>query len=133
MAVTLTNPYAHPAYLAFLRAQGMEETEAVGEAQSRISALRRGLNLRLPDYEEREKRGMEGVGEDYENRGLFRSGARLVAQQRLANDTQQDKLNDTLGTNEAVADIERNMAGTIARIRRDRAEKELSYRTGMEQ
>lgn len=131
MAVTLpTNPYANPAYLAFLRAQGLEESDAVGEAQTRISALRRGLNMRLPDYAEGEKRGLESVGEDFENRGLFRSGARLVAQQRVSDDQQKAKLGDIAGVQDEVAQTSAALARSVAGLRRARAEQELSYRTG---
>lgn len=130
MAVTLSSPYADPSYLAFLRAQGMSESEAVGEAQRRIATLRRGLTMRLPDYAEQEKRGQEQIGNSYEDNGLFRSGARLVAQQRLSNDVAGQKLGDVANTQDSIAEAQAQQAQAVAEIRRRTAEQELATRGG---
>lgn len=132
MPLALT-PATDPAYLAFLRAQGIEESEAMGEIDRRVSSLTRGLTRRMPVYSDRNERSMESIGLDFEGRGLHRSGARLVAQQRAANDIDRDRLEDVATTQDNIAGAYGQGARTVAALRRERAERELdsrSYLTG---
>lgn len=130
MALSLT-PATDPAYLAFLRAQGIEESDAMGEIDRRVSSLTRGLTRRMPVYADRAERSQEGVTSDFEDRGLYRSGARLVAQQRAANDVERDRLEDIAGTQDGVADAYAGGARTVAALRRQQTEQELSTRAGL--
>lgn len=127
MALTLT-PAADPTYLAYLRSLGLEESEAVGEAERRVSSLTRGLTRRRAASQVAEGRAQESTSEDFEGRGLLRSGARLVAQQRLGEDFMRGRLEDELGTREGVADAYGGLARDVAGLRRRRAESELDAR-----
>jgi hypothetical protein len=127
VALTLP-PAADPTYLAYLRTLGLDESEAMGEVERRVSSLTRGLTRRQPVYADREERTQESIGEDYENRGLFQSGARLVAQQRAATDISRDRLEDQAQTADQIAGEYGGLARQVAGIRRSAAERELDTR-----
>lgn len=128
MALTLT-PAMDPAYLAFLRASGVQEAEASAEADTRISQLRRGLNRRAVGYQEDARLTNRAVGEDYENRGLYESGRRVSDQADAAAMIGRQRLDDEETTGDQISNTTNAAASTIARLRRQRAEEELNSRT----
>ena len=128
MAINVLPPSADPAFLAYLRAQGVEESSARGAVAQRISALQRALNLRLPAYDAANQQSQENISNDFENRGLFRSGARLVSQQRSEDTSNRQRLGDVASTYDQMAGAQGDLAQQVATLRRQRAEQELNAR-----
>lgn len=122
------SPYQDPVFLAYLRSQGMSESDVAGELAIRTSSLSRQLARQLPAYDDQAQRSQEGISNSYEDRGMFRSGARLVAQQRQATDDDRAKLNFTAGVTDQLSGATLSTAADVARIRRGTAEEELAAR-----
>lgn len=123
--MALPSPSNDPTFLAYMRGQGIDESDARGATAQRISALQRALNLRLAGYGPEEQQGLQKVSGDYEDRGLFRSGQRLVDQQNVANDIEGRKLGDIASTNDQIAQSQQDLASQIARMRRGTADAAL--------
>lgn len=117
-----------PSFQAFMRAQGVEESEIVGEVARRTSAATRGLARRDPVYEERTVEQGEEIAEDFESRGMFRSGMRLQGQARSARGIMRSRLEDHAGVRDGIADSEQAAARSIAGLRRGAAEADLDAR-----
>jgi hypothetical protein len=128
MALTLT-PASDPAYLAFLRSSGVQESQTQAEAQRRISQLQRGLARRAPGYAEDSRLAQRNIGEDFEGRGLYDSGRRMTDQADAAAAVGRRQAEDAAQTGDSISDTSVDAATTIARLRRDRAEQELQSRT----
>lgn len=132
MAVVIpTNPAVDPSFLAFLRSQGIEESDIQGEIARRTSQITRGLERRQPVYADQMERGLEQDAHSFEDRGLYRSGARLVAQQRTATDIDRARLEDESGVRDQIANLEQSGAAQVAALRRQTAEQEMNTRTGL--
>lgn len=130
MAVTFTalSPYQDPAFLAYLRASGVEESDVNGEAMWRVGAIQRARGRKLPRYDDQLERGQESIGNEYEDRGLLASGSRVVAQQRQANDVARDRADYLAEGDEDIAGVYRGAAQDVAGIRRRTMEEELDAR-----
>lgn len=132
MAVVIpTTPAVDPAFLAFLRSQGMEESDIAGEIARRTSAITRGLALNAPVYEENERQGVQNVANSFEDRGLYRSGQRLVKQQDVVNDFTRQRLGAEANARQQIADLNSSGAAQVAALRRRTAEQELATRGGL--
>lgn len=108
-----------------MRGQGIDESDARGATAQRISALQRALNLRLAGYGPQEQQELQKVSGNYEDRGLFRSGQRLVDQQNASNDIERQKLGDIASTDDQIAQSQQELASQIAKIRRGTADATL--------
>lgn len=117
--------------MAYQRSLGVEESDARGAVAQRISALQRALNLRLAGYGPSQQQDMEKADDDYEGRGLFRSGSRLKEDQNIANDYEGKKLGDISSTYDQIAAQQSDLASQIAKMRRDAAEQGLTSATNM--
>lgn len=130
MAVTFTaqSPYQDPAFLAYLRGAGVDESDVLGEAMWRVGAIQRARGRKLPRYDDELERGQERIGHEFEDRGFLQSGARVVAQQRQANDVARDRADFIAEGDEQIADAYRRGAMGVAGIRRKTMEEELTAR-----
>lgn len=70
-----------PAHLAFLRAVGLDSTDATNN-QLRIDALNRRAGLDLESLKTQGAQQQENIAGGFEARGLYRSGERLRSQAR---------------------------------------------------
>lgn len=122
----LADPTTDPAFLAYMRGQGIAESDARGAVAQRISALQRALNLRLAGYGPQEMQDESKVGGDYEDRGLFRSGQRLQDQQNVANDYERKRLGDIQSTYDQIAGANQDLANQVAQLRRGTADEALA-------
>lgn len=68
------------AYLAFLRALGLDDAKDATGNQVRIDALNRRAGLAIENNASQGAQQRQGIADSAETRGLFRSGARLRAQ-----------------------------------------------------
>lgn len=132
MAVVIpTTPSVDPAFLAFLRSQGMEESDIAGEIARRTSSITRGLALNAPVYEENLQQGLKGISESFEDRGISRSGQRLVAQQEFSNDQNRQRMGAEANARQQIADLNSSGAAQVAALRRRTAEQEMATRGGL--
>lgn len=115
-----------PAYLAFLRAIGAEDTEDVEQTNLSADRLRRQAALRLPEIAEAGQISREGVSAGFEDRGLYRSGQHEVAlaRQRAAEARQVGAVQS--GVTEGTSDLEARLARQRAARTRRKAEAGLS-------
>ncbi len=127
-AIANALPVLDPSYLAFMRELGASEADAQAEAASAIARLRGRISDLRPAYDERLKRGMQGIGEDFENRGLLRSGRRLEDQTNFQADTEGDYLAQKNAIGDQIGGIQTDLARQIAGGRRARAEAEAAAR-----
>jgi hypothetical protein len=112
--------------MAYMRGQGVDESDARGAVAQRISTLQRALNLRLAGYGPEEQQAEQKTSNDYEGRGLFRSGQRLQDEQNTANDYERQKLGDISSTNDQIAQSQSDLAAQIAKMKREGAEQGLT-------
>lgn len=68
-----------PAYLAFLRALGIEKADLNQSAEERIRVINNEIARRLPDILQQGIYAREGIDNNFESRGVFRSGHRLTS------------------------------------------------------
>lgn len=90
---------------------------------TRVGALVRGLNRQLPAYADRRERAIEGAGLAAEDRGMFRSGARMRDQVRAGIDVDRDRMNYEAETRDRIAELYSTNALDVARKRRELAER----------
>ena len=132
MAVVIpTTPSVDPAFLAFLRSQGMEESDIAGEIARRTSSITRGLALNAPVYDENEKQGLERVAGSFEDRGIYSSGQRLVKQQEVSNDINRQRLGAETNARQQISDLNSSGAAQVAALRRRTIEQEMATRGGL--
>ena len=117
---------ADPAYLAYLRGAGVEESEIQNILGTRVGALVRQLGRELPAYADKRDRAVEGAGMAAESRGLFRSGARMTQQNRAGMDVDRERMNFEASIRDQIAELYGTSALDIARLRRDLAEQGIT-------
>ena len=112
-----------PAWLAFRRSLGISDATDAATAQSQVDALNRRAGLARGDLLERGKDQRQGIADNFETRGLLRSGARL-----------RDQAKQQGGEGAALADLELTLAeqqaGLMAQVAQRQAERQ---RSGAEQ
>ncbi len=127
-AIANANPYLDPTYLAYLRELGANEADARAEAGSVITRLRGRITDMQPIYADRMRLGLEGISENFEGRGLLRSGRRLTEQNQFQTDLTREKAAAEQSINDQIGATSADLARTVARGRRARAEAELDAR-----
>ena len=127
-AVEMASPVLDTSFLAYLREMGASETIARGETSSLISRLRAQIAGIQPVYADKMREGLQGIGDEFENRGLLRSGRRLTEQSRYQRDVTREKLGAENDINDRIQGASTSLAATIAAGRRGRAEAELMAR-----
>lgn len=122
------SPTTDPAYLAFLRAQGLNESDIQGTIAQRTDTLNRSLQRKLPQIDTQEGIDLRRTASDWENRGLSLSGGRLQAQQEVSNEALRQR-NEAIATARgAAADLDLQGAQSVARSKVNTAEQEMYVR-----
>lgn len=80
-----------PAFLAYLRQFGIDESMVNIMSAHNISKLERELGRALPMYAERRSNAIRDTGAGYESSGLFRSGSRIVGQAEAARGVDRER------------------------------------------
>ena len=117
---------ADPAYLAYLRSVGVEEADLQNVAAQRVSALTRQLARGLPGYAQQKTDAIQGVGNQFEDRGIFRGGMRQVKQADAGREVDRARNEFELGIRDNIAGTYTNTALDIARLRRGLAEQNIN-------
>jgi len=112
-----------PAYSAFLRRQGFDESEIQSTLAANKEALGRRILQAQPGRQIRREDAQRGINQDFENRGLLRSSSRLAAQARADQKLDLEKTQFETGIREEQAGLEREAASRLAAGRRRQVEE----------
>ena len=117
---------ADPAYLAYLRSIGVQESELQNVAALRVNSLTRQLGRELPAYAEQRDRAVRQVGESFEDRGVYRSGMRQVRQADAGREVDRARNNFEAGIRDQISGTYATGAADIAALRRQLAEQGIT-------
>lgn len=117
---------ADPAYLAYLRAIGVQESELGNVAALRVNSLTRQLGRGLPGYAEQRERAVRQTGEGFEDRGVFRSGLRQVRQADAGREVDRARNDFEAGIRDQISGTYATSASDIAALRRQLAEQGMN-------
>ena len=104
----------------------MEEGELNNVMANRVSSIVRGIGRALPAYADKRAEAIEGAGRAAENRGFFRSGARMRDQFRAGRDVDRERMNFEAQARDQITDLYATNAMDIARLRRELAEQGIT-------
>lgn len=112
----------------FLRRMQFDESSIQSSLQAAQEAARRRINSQAGQFDIQREQSSSNIDDDFESRGLFRSGGRLAKLAESGNliSTSQRQFEDS--TRGGIAEMERQAAGQIGDLRRQRAEEELDAR-----
>lgn len=69
--------YNDPTILAFLRSSGLAEQVAANDVARRQTAINQALGIGIEDLNQKGEISRRNIGNSYEDRGVYRSGANL--------------------------------------------------------
>ncbi|MEM7536261.1 MAG: hypothetical protein AAF639_29020, partial [Chloroflexota bacterium] len=115
-------------YAAFLRQMEFDETGIQTALERARTAASSNIASQSPMFDLQRKQAARNIDNEAESRGMFRSGRRLErrSEARDAIDLNQRRFEE--GQRNSVLGAEQTAADQIARLRRQRAEQELSAR-----
>ena len=119
-------PSTDPAFQSYLRSSGVKESDIMGTAQHRIDTLNRADMRAQPEYDAQQERALDDVRQDFQSRGLFRSGRRLFEQARDTSDIERARLDQLARTQDQITDIELQSILDQAGIARERGEESIA-------
>lgn len=115
-------------YAAYLRGAQFKESDIEGTFNRTQDRLRAQIERQSPVWDEKRRQGVEASNTDWENRGLYRSGARLqdTSNRMRALDLEQQNFEADITDKIAEADIDRSRQ--LAGSRLNTAEQMLAAR-----
>ncbi|HSH22448.1 MAG TPA: hypothetical protein VK975_00110 [Acidimicrobiales bacterium] len=122
--------FTDPQLNAYLRSMGVEESGIRTGVRGQVRDAVRAWNVRQPQYREQLDEARQNIANDQESRGVYRSGATVTRQAGATRDMTRQYLADRQAVTDAVAGFQRAGAEAVARLRRERAERELTARQG---
>lgn len=114
-----------PSYLAFMRGAGYSEAEVVANLARKKGQLSRQLDRSAPRFADELRQAEQGVQQDFTNRGLYRSGARMVGQVDAGNRVRREEQEFRTGIMEQQSDLTAAAMEQIAAGRRGAADQAL--------
>lgn len=117
-----------PEYLAFMRGAGYSEAEVMAELARKQGSLSRQLDRSAPRFADELRQAGTGVEQDFANRGLYRSGARMVHQTDAENAVRRQEQEFRFGIQDQKGDLTANAMRDIAEQRRQAADMALTSR-----
>lgn len=117
-----------PDYLAFMRGAGYSETEVMADLARRQGQLGRQLDRAAPRFADNLRQAETGVKQDFTNRGLFRSGARMVGQVDAGNEVRRAEADFRAGIADQQGDLTSDAMKQIAEGRRTAMDMALTSR-----
>ena len=129
--LSVLNPEEDPQFLAFQRAQGVQENELRAAIAMKRARLQSDLANRMPLLNEQKLRTLEGIDNESMSRGTYRSGSRLVAADRASSDVERQRADAIQQARQGTADLEGDLARQIAESRRRGSEAELGARQNL--
>ena len=130
--MTLTGPGAQdPTYLQYLRALGLQEETARAVALRNMAAIGRQVQTATPEIARLGIIQRRQIGDNFEARGVFRSGTRQKRQaEQAAGEAYrvgsiQGQAADKMG------EVQSNLDTTLSDLARQRAERQAMYGVGV--
>lgn len=117
-----------PSYLAFMRGAGYSEAEVLAELARKQGALSRQLERAAPRFADELRQAGTQVEQDFTNRGLYRSGARMTDQVDAENAARRNELDFRAGIADQRGDLISGATRDIADLRRQAADRALDSR-----
>lgn len=117
-----------PEYLAFMRGAGYSEAEVLAELARKQGSMKRQLARAQPRFADELRQAETGVQSDFTNRGLYRSGARMVEQVDAGNRVRRDQLEFNSGISDQMGDLNSAAMRDIAEGRRQAMDMALTSR-----
>ncbi len=115
---TAITPQMDPQFLAFARAAGYADAEAVASGQYKINSNQAALLGRIPQYQDQEESEQKSIGDEAESRGVYSSGERVMAQNRASKALGHRMAADVNDTNVQNQNIALEMARQLAETQR---------------
>jgi hypothetical protein len=117
-----------PEYLAFMRGAGYSEAEVLAELARKQGSLQRQLERSAPRFADELRTTGEAVKNDFEGRGLYRSGGRMVQQVDAENAVRRNEQEFRFGIADQQGDLNSAAMRDIAEGRRQAADMMLTSR-----
>lgn len=111
-----------PAYLAFLRASGLTEQIALGDAARRRDSINQALGIAVDDLDAGGEQSRRGISDSQEDRGVFRSGQTLRRLGEQEEDQARRRSAIELAGAGQLGDIESNLLTQVAGLQTRGAE-----------
>jgi len=108
---------------------GVQESNLRGEIQARIDQATRETNRAAAGFEQRKQDETRQVGLDFEDRGLFASGARMRGQSDAAAKVDYQRQMEEAARSDALANENRRTENELAELAQRRAEEEIAARS----
>jgi hypothetical protein len=124
-------PGQSAAYLAFLRALGLNEGEDIASTQRAIDTMNARAGLTQADLADQAGYAQENVAASYENRGLLRSGSRLRDQARTSASYGRQMAGNELDLAMNADNLVSQLASRRAENERKRAEQAMNTTAGI--
>lgn len=121
-------PAQDPQYLAFLRASGFDDEQARAEIAARQAEIQAQKVLKRNAFAQQLMSARGQVQDEFQDRGMYGSGARLQADTRAIAETGQRQAEYEQGLGRESAGLDRDLVSTLARSARERAEEGLLAR-----
>ncbi len=118
-----------PQYSAFLRAMGVEEQAIRADARQAGNLARRQFTRQAPRFDDRILREAEGIRNDAETRGVFRSGATVNALARSRGDIELERAEAGAALRDQLQSLQLGAQTRVASLRRQALEGGLEART----
>ena len=125
--------YQDPAYAAFMRRANRDEANIENDRIARQEALRRQAALNMSGYATAERQGLANIANEFEGRGMFRSGGRLKRQGEFGAEMGRQRAQTELSTAEGLSGADRDSARNVGEIRGKRGEEEIATRQRLTQ
>ena len=120
-------------YASFLRGHTFNESQIQSRLAAANDAAARQISGQRPVWEQSRKVGLQGVDQNYESRGMFRSGGRLNSRNEVNANVDLQKGQFEGRINDANAQNQRDSADAIAAGRRENVEQQMAARTRLTQ
>lgn len=121
-------PAMDPTYLAFLRANGYSEEALKAQVAAKVKQLEGEKALHAGGFADQLRVARGGVQDDFQDRGMFSSGARMQQDANAIHDNAQRKSEYDYGINSDINNLLMGQADSIAKMRQDAADKGLDAR-----
>lgn len=117
-----------PEYLAFMRGAGYSEAEVMADLARRQGSLTRQLDRAAPRFKDELRQAEGAVDNDFQGRGLYRGGARMVKRVDAGNVVRRNEADFRAGIADQREDLNSNAMKQIAEQRRIAMDMALTSR-----
>lgn len=124
-----TNPAMQdPAYAAYLRTMGVQQANITNEIQNRTEAVQRAINRNAAGFEQQKDTGVNQVGLNFEDRGLYNSGVRQQEQGKTAAGVDYSRQQSEANQTDALSAANQQSEGSLATLAQQRVDQERAAR-----